>query len=321
MDPMAVIATATWRDVLDAGLLSLALYWLQSWAGGARALKIALVLAAGAALFLLADHLDLFITRWVLKAIWPALLVLLVVLYQNEIKQGLKRFSPVGLFRPRRAILDLEVYEDLAQTAFDLARDRVGALVVLIRRDDPTEFIRGGQEVVADPRPDLLKSIFNTKSPAHDGAVLLLDGRIVAMGVVLPLTEREDLPDEYGTRHRAALGLSEKTDAVSLVVSEERGLVSLVCGRRVEVCGNPDELLLKLTELLGGGLASDRPWGGFSLTRNVGTKLAALGLAVVIWFFFGRFSKRLGIGRRLGRVHQYASRPYGHPGTGRDGRD
>jgi diadenylate cyclase len=127
----------------------------------------------------------------------------------------------------------------------------VGALVVLVREDSIQEYVIAGRPVMALFSGPLLGSIFNPHGPAHDGAVIMENGRLTEMGVVLPLSNRADVPERYGTRHRAALGLSERTDAVCLVVSEERGEVSTVVGGEITAWEGPEQLAAKLREYLG----------------------------------------------------------------------
>jgi hypothetical protein len=124
--------------------------------------------------------------------------------------------------------------------------------VVLTRDDNPSQLIHAGQQVMAIPDPMLIKSIFNHHAPAHDGAVIISQDRLTHMGCILPLSESQDLPEHYGTRHRAALGLSEVTDAVCLVVSEERSEVASIVGGKIELWNQPEDLQGQLKEWLGG---------------------------------------------------------------------
>jgi diadenylate cyclase len=157
---------------------------------------------------------------------------------------------------------------------------------VIERDDDPSEWLSAGQEIMALPEPTLIKSIFNRNVPVHDGALFLSQGRIAQMGCILPLSEREDIPKKYGTRHRAALGLTEQTDALCLVVSEETGEVSTAVGGILTVWNDPKLLasrlndLLKISELPGPTLK-----GLFraAVLENWGPKLIALALVAIAW--------------------------------------
>ena len=139
---------------------------------------------------------------------------------------------------------------------------------------------------MALPESMLIRNIFNRHTPAHDGAIVISGGRIIQMSCILPLTEREDIPRYYGTRHRAALGLSERTDAVCIVVSEERSEVSLAVGEKITMCDNPKILASRLSELLS---VSDIPWPTFrgflrgAFLQNWRPKLAAFMLVIMAW--------------------------------------
>ncbi|MGD8412501.1 MAG: diadenylate cyclase, partial [Desulfobacterales bacterium] len=159
-------------------------------------------------------------------------------------------------------------------------------LIVLVRNDNPTEFIHAGQTIMALPDPDLIKSIFNRHSPAHDGAIVINQDRITQMGCILPLSENENLPTQYGTRHRAALGLSEVTDAVCLVVSEERSEVATVAGGKIVTWQDPDALTANLNEVIGGpqiNVPAIKDFLRGLFIDNWRTKLGALALVTIAW--------------------------------------
>jgi len=178
------------------------------------------------------------------------------------------------------------IAKELADVAFDLAREKTGALVVLTRDDDPAEFLHAGQTIMALPEPNLIRSIFNHHAPAHDGALILADGRLTRMGCILPLSEREDLPEHYGTRHRAALGLSEQTDSVCLVVSEERGEVSTIVGGKITTWETPGSLAAKLKDCLSLTEITGPTFKSFlkgAFIQNWGPKSGALALVTIAW--------------------------------------
>ena len=194
----------------------------------------------------------LFLTTWVFQILWQVLLILLLILFQSEIRQVLEKVSPLRYLRSRRKVLKTAFAQDLVRVLFDLAAEKTGALVVLTRDDNPSDLIHAGQKIMALPDSMLIKSIFNHHAPSHDGAVIISQDRLTHMGCILPLSEKEDLPEQYGTRHRAALGLSELTDAVCLVVSEERSEVASVVGGKFSIWKHSEPLQEKLKEWLGG---------------------------------------------------------------------
>jgi diadenylate cyclase len=282
----AILATFNWRDFLDILFLSLVAYHVYIWFWSAKARKVVIGLTALALVYAAAEYLELTLTETMFGGIWRVMIIVLIILFQTEIRQILERGSPLSYLRARRFLSEPEVIDDLAEAAFEMAGERTGALVVLVREDDPDEYITGGESVIAQPGRNLLKSIFNPKSPTHDGAVILVDGRLTAVGVVLPLTDQTNVPEDYGTRHRAAMGLSERTDCVCLVVSEERGQVATVVRGRIYPWETPSELARALKGYLGGG-KSDGPdfrrFAGAVLWENWRAKLAALVFVSLVW--------------------------------------
>jgi hypothetical protein len=131
-----------------------------------------------------------------------------------------------------------------------MAQKRIGALIIIERLDRVEEFITEGQHLEGDPSPQLLMSIFQKGSPLHDGAVLMREGRVTQVTCYLPLSPKEDLPKEWGTRHRAALGLSERSDALIVLISEERGDVSLAYEGRIDRMDTPDQLTDSILEAM-----------------------------------------------------------------------
>ena len=171
----------------------------------------------------------------------------------------------------------------IADAAFDLARERLGALLVIVRRDAIFELLDGGVVLGAEISPELLKAIFQKASPLHDGAVIIDGDRAVKAGVVLPLTHRQDVAGYYGTRHRAGMGLAERCDALVTVVSEERGEVSLMLGRAIRLQADRDQLLRALDELRGHDRKSPANRVYSILFDHIKLKLGAAGLAGLFW--------------------------------------
>ena len=281
-----LIPSPTWRDLVDIIFLTLVSYQLYVWFRGTRALRVLIGLVALGGVYSLAKLWGLFLTTKVFQILWQVLLILLLILFQSEIRQVLEKVSPLRYLRLRRRAPRRSLGKELAAVCFDLARERTGALIVLVRDENPAEFLHAGQEIMALPEPALLKSIFNRYSPSHDGALVLSQGRLTHMGCILPLSEREDLPEYYGTRHRAALGLSEHTDAVCLVVSEERSEVSTVVRGRIDVWKDPELLGSRIEDWLSIPEIYGPTLKGFIqglFLRNWGVKLGALALVTIAW--------------------------------------
>jgi diadenylate cyclase len=272
-----------WQSCVDFLVLAAVFYVVLLWAKETRAMRIVIGIVSVHAVSRLAERFDLTITSWVLNGLSILLILALLFAFQSEIRHALMRLDGMlrlGLY-PLKALQTS--YSEVGGAAFAMAAQRVGALIVITRRDSIRELVSGGITLGAEISPPLLAAIFDKTSPLHDGAVTIDAGRVTRAGAVLPLTQRSDVPPHFGTRHRAAMGLAERCDALVIVVSEERGDVTLMEGRRIiRVAGVED--LLRLLESLQARRAVHltarvRGW----LSSNLKLKLAAAGLASLIW--------------------------------------
>lgn len=279
----------TLRDIADIVFLTFVAYQLYVWFKETRALRVLIGLALLGGVYSLAKLWGLFLTTYVFQIFWQVLLILLLILFQSEIKQVLEKVSPLRYLKARKNALKGAFADDLARTVFELAQETTGALIVLAGDHNPSEFIQSGHTIMAFPEPALIKSIFNKHSPVHDGAILIYQDRIVKMGGILPLSEQEDIPSKYGTRHRAAIGLSELTDAVCIVVSEERAEVSTIKKGKIETWGHAPELAQRLKEWLGIPVYMTpvlKEMVKLGMVRNWQTKLGVLALVSAAWLIF-----------------------------------
>ena len=280
---MIPVILVRWQSVVDFFVLVAALYVLLRWAQQARALRVALLVVGLHAGALVARHFDLIITGWVLDGTAILAIVLLLLVFQPELRRFFMRLDSVLNWRPGAASRLTATCQSISHAAFRLAAASVGALVVVVRRNSVAELVSDGIAVDAAISPEILEAIFQKTSPVHDGAVIVRDDHIVRAAVVLPLTERDRVPSYYGTRHRAAMGLSERCDALVIVVSEERGEVTLMEARRILRVDDQQKLAQMLEKL------SNRPAVNFGsrlrqwLFSNATVKFAALGLAALIW--------------------------------------
>jgi len=288
------IPTPTWRDLVDVLFLTLVAYQLYQWFRETRALRVLIGLVVLGGIYSVARLWGLFLTTWVFQILWQVLLILLLILFQSEIRQVLEKVSPLRYLRSRRSDYGATVTANLARAAFELAAEKTGALLVLTRDDNPSQLIHTGLKVMAIPDPLLIKSIFNHHAPAHDGAVIISQNRLTHMGCILPLSESQDLPENYGTRHRAALGLAEVTDAVCLVVSEERSKVTTIVGGKINNWDEPEALQAQLTEWLGGPEIQVPTIQRFLedfFIKNWKTKLAAFALVSICWLVLASYQE------------------------------
>ena len=217
------------RDLIDIGLVALLLYGVLSLLKGTRAMQMAVGLALIFAIYQFAQRLGLVTVSTILDSMITYIVLIVVVILQSDIRRALMRVGRRPLFRVARTARDTQVIEEVVKAAAALAQKRLGALIVFERDAELNEFVERGTDLDAEVSKELLYSIFipSFENPMHDGAVVIREGRIWQAGTFLPLagTSRQDRT--LGARHRAALGISQETDAVVVVVSEERGSVSL----------------------------------------------------------------------------------------------
>ncbi|HTA70126.1 MAG TPA: diadenylate cyclase [Bryobacteraceae bacterium] len=272
-----------WQIVADFLVLAVAFYALLRWARSARAMRIALGIVGLHALALFARRLDLVVTSWVLDAAAILATLVLLLIFQPELRRAFMRLDSALKRWPRPAVVRDQTSVAIANASFGLARLHLGALLVITRQDSINELLEGGMAIRAAVSSELLEAIFQKLSPLHDGAAIIEGDELVKANVVLPLTQRQDLPVSYGTRHRAAVGLAERCDALVVAVSEERAEVSLMDGGRIYHIDDAQHFVTTLEGLLSPVRESIRARLRRLFFTNLGLKFAALGLAGVIW--------------------------------------
>lgn len=240
--------------LLDIALTSLLIYGLFSLIRGTRAVRLVIGVTVLYVVYVVAQALGLQLLSQILQAGAVVGLLALVVVFQPELRRGLERIGRVGslgwLVVPGARRSMQKVAAIVAQSAFELAPQRIGALIVLERETGLQDTAETGVMVDADLSVELLETLFTPHSPLHDGAVIIRHERVISAGVVLPLSETGAYRERFGTRHRAALGIAEQTDAVVVVVSEETGTVSLVERGRIVRNLDQQRLVNALIDLL-----------------------------------------------------------------------
>ncbi|MBD5653823.1 MAG: TIGR00159 family protein [Candidatus Eremiobacteraeota bacterium] len=218
-------------DVVDILATTLLVYYLLVLIRGTRAVPIILGIAVLAGLLALANVFHLLVLATVLQFALVGTAVTLPIVFQPELRRLLEQLGRGGMIARREGAEEAQTLEEavatLAAAAVVLSRNRVGALVAIEGATGLREFVESGTRVDARLSPELLLSIFTPSSPLHDGAAIVKDNRLEAAGCFLPLSENVVTESHLGTRHRAAIGLSEQTDAVVLVISEQTGAVSI----------------------------------------------------------------------------------------------
>ena len=226
-------ASLSWRNALDIALVALLVYYVIALVRQTRANSVLKGLALVLIMAWLSDVMQLSAFNWILRQVINTGVIMLVVLFQPELRRGLEKIgrsklSGAGLLESSHKIATAEHDADeIVHCMTNLSRRRVGALVVIQNKTGLNDIIATGTMLDAEISSALLENIFEPNTPLHDGAVIMRGGRIVAAACYLPLSENYSISRELGTRHRAAIGISETTDATVLIVSEETGVISV----------------------------------------------------------------------------------------------
>ncbi|HLZ19824.1 MAG TPA: diadenylate cyclase [Smithellaceae bacterium] len=278
------------QDILDMAIIAAMIFALLMWFK-TRATRFVLtgVLLLGG-IYLVARFFQLYLTIIVLQGFFAILLFVLVVIFQEDLRGFFERLAMLGNLRKEiRPLTELErVAGILAETAGNLAKKRIGALIV-VQGDDPLDrHLKGGIELCGMISEPLLASIFDPHSAGHDGAVIVKDDRIVLFGCHLPLSVNIGRYENIGLRHTAALGLTERSDSLCIVVSEERGTISVADGRELTIVPNASALneILEKFYIRFQPAPKKRPVWSW-LRENTKEKVIALGLACILWVAFG----------------------------------
>ncbi len=227
-----LLAGITITDILDILIVAYIFYKVLGFIRDSRAeqlLKGVLVLLAVA---FLSDILQLHVLNYIMKGALAVGVLALIILFQPELRRALEHMGRGSLFRIKVDPLDKDKAKDVVaefvEAVEDMAAERTGALIVFERDTNLTDIIETGTVIKAEPSAQMIENIFYKGSPLHDGAMVVRGTKLYAAGCVLPLTDNQEIPKSLGTRHRAGIGISEKSDAVVLIVSEETGIVTLV---------------------------------------------------------------------------------------------
>ncbi len=230
---MGVFRDFRWQDVVDIFIIAFVVYQLGLLIRGTRAVQMIMGLVVLAAVYQGAQYFELYTVNWILDSIGNVLLIIVVVVFQGDIRRMLTQVGTGPLFSGLPRSAHGQVIEEITRAAVTLAGRRIGALIVMAREVGLNEYMDGGTRLDAQVTKELVQTIFVPSSPLHDGALVVQHGRFVAAGCFLPLTTNPNVSKTLGTRHRAAIGLTEETDAVVIVVSEEEGKISLVREGRI----------------------------------------------------------------------------------------
>jgi diadenylate cyclase len=232
-----IIGQLRWQDGIDIGIITFLVYRLLQILRGSRAMQMVTGLAMIMLAFVVSRALGFFTLNWILDNFLGSIILVIIVIFQSDIRRALTQVGAAPLFSTgateRRVKRREDLVEEIVEAAVTLAQQRVGGLVVVEREVGLNEYMEIGTRLDARVSRELIISVFMPHSPIHDGALVIQKGRVTAVRCLLPLSTNPNLRRTWGTRHRAALGVTEETDAVAVIVSEQEGTVALVLGGNV----------------------------------------------------------------------------------------
>ena len=241
----------SWKPIIEIAILWFVIYRVMLFFEGTRALQVLRGIIIVLVAFLLTQIFQLDILDWLMTKLFGISVIAILIIFHPEIRQGLARLGQRHLFSTTLRDEDLDyMLKEIGRATETLSQLKFGALIAIEKSDPLASYLESGVLVDAKISADLIEAIFTPNNPLHDGAVIIQHGRIMAAGCLFPLSENQDLSRIYGTRHRAALGLSEETDTLVIIVSEERKDISLVYKGRLFKEMGKEELLEKIKEIL-----------------------------------------------------------------------
>ena len=244
-------ASVSWLDIVDIAIVSFLIYQFLKLIRRTRAVQMVLGFSLVVGLYYVSEFFPLPTVNWLVRDMFGYIVFAAIVLFQADIRRALSNLGrgPFLRYLTRSRTSD-ETTEEIVVAASMLCSRRIGAIIVIERETGLRNYIESGIPLDSTVTYDLLLSVFQPESPLHDGAVIIQENRVAAAACFLPLTVSPRLGTELGSRHRAAIGLTEEADAVALVISEEKGTVSLALDGQIEANIKPEELRFRLEALL-----------------------------------------------------------------------
>jgi diadenylate cyclase len=228
-----IFAHFRWQDAVDILIVALVIYWIILLIRGTRSVQMVIGLVLLILALLISQMGRLMTVHWILNNFLSSIILIIVVVFQYDIRRALSTVGKNPFFFEISSPHGAPIVEEIIDATLSMARRRIGALIVLQREAELDTHVEVGVEIDAKVTTELITSIFFPPSPLHDGAILIQGGRLKAARCFLPLTANPRVVKTLGARHRAALGLTEETDAIVIVVSEEKGVVSLAIGGKM----------------------------------------------------------------------------------------
>ncbi len=274
-----------WKIALEAIVLWYVIYMILLFVKGTRSEQLLKGLLIIALIFVGTQQLGLDAINWAIMRLFPISVIALLIIFQPELRKALAQLGQFGKHEE-----NIEAIDEITKASLSLSKKRIGALIVIERETGLKSYVETGTVIDAEVTAYLISSIFLPQSPLHDGAIIIERGRLVAAACVLPLPQgyEKDLPKYMGMRHRAALGISEETDAVCVVVSEETGNISVANGGKLKT-GLDEDNLNRLLKSMFNRPSVKRPRMKIPsykfFTKRIGLKFTAFILALALWFY------------------------------------
>ena len=251
------------NDVLDIAITTFLIYALLNFIKETRAQQLIKGLGIIIVVYFAADFLKLHTIGWILSETFTIGIFALIVVFQPEIRRALEVIGRTHIKGARKSVIDKEkakhIVDEISSAVDDFAKSKTGALIVIEREISLVDIAETGTYIKADISAELIKNLFYLGSPLHDGAVIISHDKILAAGCVLPLTENKDLNKSLGTRHRAGIGITENSDALTIIVSEETGVISVAEEGRLERFFDKKAIQKLLLDLYISGGEVDKP--------------------------------------------------------------
>jgi diadenylate cyclase len=231
---MELLRQIRWQDIVDIVVMSIIVYRLLLMIKGTKAAHMLIGLGVLLIASLLSRYFELYTVDWLIQSFWSQIVIALIILFQPEIRRALAQMGETQFIHVLTPAEELKSLDEIVKAAIALSNRKIGALIAIERETSLRDFVEIGTPLDGKVSKELLLSIFHPTSPIHDGAVVIKGNRIIAAGCFLPITMDTDVSKALGTRHRSGIGLSEETDAVVIIVSEETGTVSMAMNGRME---------------------------------------------------------------------------------------
>ena len=242
-----ILSSLRWQDIIDILIVSCIIYRIILLIRGTRAVQMLVGIIVITIIYFISSQLDLLALHWLLRTFLSSILLIVIIVFQRDIRRALTQMGKTPFQRNQ----DMAAHEinEIISAAVYMARRRIGALIIIERETGLRDYIDSGFVIDANLLQELLVAIFFPMSPMHDGGVIIQKGRIHSAGCLLPLSKNPDIDKRFGTRHRAALGLSEETDAIIIVVSEETQEISIVQGGEITPLHDEEKLTRMLNNI------------------------------------------------------------------------